>query len=225
MNLTVVLGGFLLLRVVRRVLHAPDAPPGRERTDEELFDAYIAGEEAAFGVLWQRYAPPLTRMMRRQARSQQDAGDLVQQTFLQLHRARNDFRTGSQLRPWLYTIALNLRREHFRKLGRRRESAMDLDDKPSLQPTTAPLDASASETAEQVRAALSRLPEGQRLVIQLHWFEGLPMAEVADVLGASVSAVKVRAHRGYKVLRELLEKTDAPETIGLAGNRIAGDGV
>ncbi len=91
---------------------------------------------------------------------------------------------------------------------------MDLDAKASTQPRVDPVDVGALETQDQVRQALARLPESQRAVIQLHWFDGLSMSEVADVVGASVSAVKVRAHRGYKVLRAALEATDATETIG-----------
>lgn len=91
---------------------------------------------------------------------------------------------------------------------------MEIDEKASTAPRVAPVDVGLQETRAQVRAALERLPESQRSVIQLHWFDGLSMAEVADVVGASVSAVKVRAHRGYKALRAALEQTDAPESIG-----------
>ena len=83
-------------------------------------------------------------------------------------------------------------------------------------------DGTALETARQVHEALAQLPEGQRTVIQLHWFHGLAFAEVAEVVGASVSAVKVRAHRGYKVLKGHLQVTDAPEGIGLQGGSVSG---
>ena len=58
--------------------------------------------------------------------------------------------------------------------------------------------------AQRVHAAVDQLPDAQRQVIELHWFQGIPMREVADALGASHSAVKVRAHRAYKALRGLL---------------------
>jgi len=204
----------VVLGVARRLHLAADSPAADAPTDEALFAAYRAGDDRAFDEIFGRYGAPLTRMMRRQIRSAEDATDLVQQTFLQLHRARNDFREGAQLRPWLYTIAMNLRAEYFRKMGRRKESAMDLDARPDMHPKVAPVDVGALETQGQVRAALDRLPEAQRRVIQLHWFDGLSMSEVADVVGASTSAVKVRAHRGYKLLREVLEATDAPESLG-----------
>jgi RNA polymerase sigma-70 factor (ECF subfamily) len=59
--------------------------------------------------------------------------------------------------------------------------------------------------AQAVRFALERLPEAQREVIALHWFGGVPLPEVAEVVGASLSAVKVRAHRGYAAMRQILE--------------------
>ena len=60
------------------------------------------------------------------------------------------------------------------------------------------------EAAARVHTALAQLVPAQRVVIELHWFQGLPFAEIALAVGASLSAVKVRAHRGYKKLRELL---------------------
>ena len=186
----------LLLRFLRLALD-PDTPA--TRSDEELFAAYRAGDRAAFQELWTRYAPALCRLMRKQVRRSEDVNDLVQQTFLQLHRARNDFREGARLRPWLYTIALNLRREYWRRMGRRRESPVELDER--MLPTVEQADIVAKENAAAVRKALSTLSDGQREVIELHWFEGFSFPEVAQIVGASLSAVKVRAHRGYKVLK------------------------
>lgn len=191
----------LLLTLVVRGLCAPG--PGGERSDEDLFAAHVRGDPDAFRLLWERYAEPLARFVGRGVRRREDVHDVVQQAFLHLHRARHDFRPGAALRPWLYTIALNLRHEHFRKLGRRRESAEPLDEE--RHPTVAPPDPTARETAARVRAALARLPDGQREVIELHWLHELPFPEVADIVGVSLSAVKVRAHRGYKLLRVELE--------------------
>ncbi len=175
-------------------------------TDEELFAAYVAGDRAAFRQLFDRYAGPLTRLMRQQVRNPQDAGELVQQTFLQLHRARRDFRAGARLKPWLYTIALNLRRQYFRTKGRRPETALDPERHPL--PTVEPVDLTRAERARQVRMAVDALSPKQREVIELHWFEELSFPEVARVLGANLNTVKVRAHRGYKALRAVLEAAD-----------------
>src|SRR5262245_45134632 len=86
---------------------------------------HVAGEGEAFRVLFSRHAPALLGMMRRHVRAEDEAHDLLQQTFLHLHRARNDFRPGSTLKPWLFTIAMNCIREHFRRRGRRKESPLE----------------------------------------------------------------------------------------------------
>ena len=142
-------------------------------------------------------------MFSRQIARPADVADLVQQTFLQLHRARHDFRSDAKLRPWLYTIALNLKRQYFRRRGRRPESALGEHDPADSGRYSNP---ERGLVGEELRAALKLLPDPQRLVIELHWFEGLPFKEVAAVVGASESAVKVRAHRGYEKLRQNLNR-------------------
>ncbi len=173
------------------------------RSDEELMAAYVGGDTAAFSDLFERYAPLLVRIMRRQVRNPDDASEIVQQTFLQLHRARNDFQQGRRLRPWLMTIAYNLKREHFRRRMRKPEVPLEYEP-PASERGGDPVE--RKDEAMRVRAALASLPAGQREVIIMHWFEEMSFPDVAEVLGLSVSAVKVRAHRGYKVLRKLLEQ-------------------
>jgi RNA polymerase sigma-70 factor (ECF subfamily) len=142
--------------------------------------------------------------MQRQLRSREEAHDLVQQTFLQLHRARHDFQPDARLRPWLFTIALNLKREYFRRVKRRPESELVLDG--HGDPKSEAHDVARYEAAKTLSRALQQLPEAQREVIELHWFGELSFNEIATLLGASLSAVKVRAHRGYAMLREALGK-------------------
>ncbi len=167
--------------------------------------AYRRGDSAAFRELFARYSPLLYRMMLRDLRRPEEARDLVQQTFLQLHRARLDFDPQLKLRPWLFTIAFNLKREHFRRVRRRPESSLEADHVP--EPFVGD-HGGRTEAAQAIRHALARLPEDQREVIELHWFQGLSFSEVAEVVGVSVTAAKVRAHRGYTALRREIEGTD-----------------
>lgn len=185
------------------VVGAPGAASSYAALDDEtLMARYVRGDAAAFSALFDRYGPRLGRAVRRQVRSPEDAREIVQQTFLQLHRARFDFQEGRALRPWIYTICFNLRREHFRRRRRRPEAPLELDGR--SDPRTEALDLLAAERALEVRRAVSRLPAGQREVIELHWFEEMPFQEIGEVLGASTTAVKVRAHRGYERLRRTL---------------------
>lgn len=173
-----------------------------ERTsDESLMAAYVRGDSSAFAELFARYSPRLTRLFTRDLGRNEEAYDLVQQTFLQLHRARRDFKLGAALRPWLFTIALNLKRQYFRRQSRRPN--VPLADEEAVASTEAGPEQKLGDA--QLRLALDRLSENQRDVIVLHWFEGLSFKEVAAVVGASESAVKVRAHRGYQKLREIVK--------------------
>jgi RNA polymerase sigma-70 factor (ECF subfamily) len=184
-------------------------------TDEALMALYLQGDRAAFDALFSRYAPKLRQMLARRISRSDDVADIVQQTFLQLHRARKDFRADAKLRPWLYTIAMNLARQYFRRRGRRPETGLG-EHEPAERGREG--DPERKAVAKELRAALAELPPPQREVIELHWFEGLPFKEVAVIVGASESAVKVRAHRGYEKLRGRL--ADGPVT----GSRSSGYG-
>ena len=173
-------------------------------SDEQLMTAYVGGDQTAFRELFARYAPLLGRVVRAQVSSDDESRDLVQQTFLQLHRARNDYRHGEMLRPWLFTIAYNLIRDRWRARARGRE--VPLEQAPPPVETATPADSlQERRRAESLRAALASLPGDQRMVVEMHWFAGVPLPEVAVTLGVSLSAVKVRAHRAYQRLRAELD--------------------
>ena len=191
-------------------------------SDEELMAAWVRGDTAAFRQLFDRYAPVLLRLLRRGLWREEEARDLVQQTFLHVHRARHDFRPGARLRPWVMTIALNLKREHLRSVGRKKENQLDLEG--SAEPAAPEIEVPDAQTAQRVQKALAQLPPAQREVIQLHWWEELTYPEIGEMLGATTIAVRVRAHRGYETLRKLLAG-EAPGADGADGADGGGDGV
>ena len=172
--------------------------------------AYIAGDTRAHRQLFERLTPLLLHVARRQLRDEAEAEDVVQKAFLAVHRARHDFRIGAKVRPWVFTITMNLVRDAFRRRTRKREAPLELDGRrdPSLIP---PDPVEQRQQASLVHRALATLPTTQRRAIELHWLEDRPFAEIAKLEGASVSAVKVRAHRGYKRMRAYIE-TESAET-------------
>jgi RNA polymerase sigma-70 factor (ECF subfamily) len=167
-------------------------------TDEALMAAYARGEQAAFDELWRRYVGLLERTMLRRLGSADDAQDLVQQAFLQLHRARGDYDPRRPFRRWFFTIVFNLQRELFRTRARK-----PLDPLNDLHGACAP----GEPATLDVHRALASLKAETREVLVLHWFEGLSFAEIASLVGASEGAVKVRAHRGYELLRRFFAES------------------
>ena len=175
---------------------------GKDDTDEALLTAHIAGDAHAFRQLFSRYARRMFVVITRHGLSEADAQDVVQRTFLQVHQARRDFKPQLSFRPWLWTIAYNLMRSTHR--GDTRARARELRLAPAAAPEElAPL---PYEEQQSVRLAIASLSLQQQEVVVLHWYEGLSFPEIARVVRASESAVKVRAHRAYQQLRELLDE-------------------
>ena len=172
-----------------------------QESDDALMARFCRGDEAAFGVLYDRYAPQLEVFLRRLVRDQTLAEDLLQTTFLSFVRARGRYAARAGLRAWIFSIAANAGRDALRRRGARREDALgrELGD---VRSEATPL--SDPPLARAIEEALRQLPEDQREAVLLHKMHGLSFPEVASALGTTVGAAKVRAHRGYQRLKLLL---------------------
>jgi len=166
---------------------------------------YASGSEEAFEQLFARTAPLVLGYMRKGYVSLADAQDLAQQTFLQLHRARKDYKHGAPLRPWLMTIARNVKRDHFRRESRRDAFAPLLDE---LGREDARIE--RGDLGELLGGAIDRLPSTLAAVVRARWLEERDYADISRELGISVGAVKVRAHRACRALRTILSREDRP---------------
>lgn len=183
-------------------------PPRQSADDDKLrrlMACYSDGDSGAFSDLFSALYPSIYRFHLRTMGRPEVAEDLAQKTFLKLHVARRRFRKDATVKPWVFAIAKNIQRDHFRKRQRSREQLMEDENATYAR--------NAEDTEEQPRdiflerkldSALRSIPPNQREVIVLHKYEGLSMQEVATTLGIGVSAAKVRAHRGYRTLRTFL---------------------
>src|SRR5262249_33335967 len=168
---------------------------------------YAAGDDAAFGELYDALAPRLYGYLLRQTRNNARAEDLVQQTFLQMHCARGRFIPAADVVPWAFAIARRLLIDGMRRSGR--EVSLELREEEGAPPPIATAlqqdeVVHSKELATSIERELARLPESHREAFALIKQEGLSFAEAAEVLGTTVSAVKLRAHRTYQALREAL---------------------
>jgi RNA polymerase sigma-70 factor (ECF subfamily) len=168
--------------------------------------AYVAGDARAFEQLFARLAPRVHGFFLRSLRDSAVADDLLQVTFMKVHRAREQYRTDLRVAPWIFTVAARVRLDELR---RRRRMPEDADEEVLAKADEAAAQEAApppgNDVQEAVRAALERLPESQRTVIHLHRYEGMTFVEIAKVLGTTPGAVKLRAFRGYEKLRQDLD--------------------
>ncbi|MEO6777537.1 MAG: RNA polymerase sigma factor [Kofleriaceae bacterium] len=173
---------------------------------------YQAGDAGAFRELYALVAPRMLGYLHRLARSRPVADDLLQQTFLKIHRARGAFVIGADPLPWFYSIAHRTFLDEARKTARAvvRTTGDDLPDVPAgltgESPDRADEPRVDPELAKAALDALAELPTQQREAVVLTKLEGKSVAEAARIAGTTVGAMKVRAHRGYEALRRLLGK-------------------
>lgn len=190
------------------------ATPAR-REEEALLAAFLVGDDQAFGELVRRHERLVLALVRRYARTPDDAADLAQRTFLRAFEAARrmlgrDRRGAVPFRRWLVRIAVNLAKNHLRDAARHPSVSLEAlapaqDDAPGA--TEALL---AAERAARMRAAVLRLPRRQREVLTLRIDGELSFAEIADALGTTENSAKVTFHYAARGLRALLEEEDVP---------------
>jgi RNA polymerase sigma-70 factor (ECF subfamily) len=186
--------------------------PDADRALDEAMDRYACGDAAAFQVLHRALHPRLVSFLMRMTGSAALADDLVQETFLRIHRARSTFARGGAVLPWAYAIARNVYTDHARAARLRQTERLPSDPGPDHVDRAAhdgEAEAIAAETARVVERVLARLPAAQRDAFVLLRYEGLSVQDAAAVLGATPTAVKLRAFRAYEALRAELEKLSA----------------
>ncbi len=186
--------------------------PGEElkgARDAELVARSKAGDTVAFGELVRRYQKPVFRIVLRMVKSQDDADDLTQDTFVRAYRGLKTFKEEYDFHPWLYRIAVNQAINFINR--RKRQAAVDLEDVPEGDIKTGPEPespmqaASRRELLDQLEGALGSLPDDQRTVFLLRVQEGLSYEEIAKAMGTPKGTVMSRLARARMALRKYLD--------------------
>lgn len=175
-----------------------------EPSDETLFAAWVAGDERAFELLFQRWQVPLARHLDRMLDDAAAADDLVVEAFLRLHRHRDRVRPGEPLKPFVWTIARNLARNRLRM--QRLWGWLPLTSVEQERPAAPRAD--RGEVTARVAAAFAALPAAQREACSLRLLSELTLDEIAVVTGVSTGTVKSRLFYGLRRLRTLLADLD-----------------
>jgi RNA polymerase sigma-70 factor, ECF subfamily len=168
----------------------------------ELLDRCRRGEPGAFEELVERTHRQVYTLAYRLVGDRHEAEDVAQDAYLRVHRSLRTFRGESSFRTWLYRVVANTATTHLRRKGR----FGDLGHEPDLVFRLAePAPAEAAEVdRDELRRALITLPDAQRMVVVMKDAYGFSCQEIADDMGISEGAVKVRLHRARKRLKDLL---------------------
>ncbi|MDE7387021.1 MAG: sigma-70 family RNA polymerase sigma factor [Muribaculaceae bacterium] len=160
----------------------------------------------AFGEVINRYSEPLYWQIRRMINSHDDANDLLQNTFMKAWQALDNFRGDARLSTWLYKIAINESLSHLERERRRQDISID-DEAASIANTIEAdewIDGDALSV--KLRKAVAHLPEKQRLVFNMKYFDEMKYEQMSEILGTSVGALKASYHLAVKKIEQYLER-------------------
>lgn len=162
----------------------------------------------AFGDVIRLYSEPLYWQIRRMVQSHDDANDLLQNTFLKAWSSIENFRGEAKLSTWLYKIAINESITHLER--ERRRMNYSLDDQESALVNTIEADPyfDGNELQLKLREAIACLPEKQRLVFNMKYFDDMKYEDMSSILGTSVGALKASYHLAVKKIEQYLCNED-----------------
>jgi RNA polymerase sigma-70 factor (ECF subfamily) len=174
-------------------------------SDREDIAASLRGDESAYARLIARYQATITNQMWKYSRDPLVVEELVQEVFVESYLGLAQFRGQAPFVHWLRRIASRVGYRYWKKRAKRKE-VEEILRRESPDGGVPPDDASPREAAEWLHRLLGRLAPEDRMVLTLHYFEGLDMNSIAERMGWTRTLAKVRAFRARKRLRVLLEE-------------------
>lgn len=180
--------------------------------DLSVMEALQAGDDAALNELIARHRGPLHRFVYRYLQNEVSASDVVQETFVRVYFKADKYEPRSTVKTWIYAIAMNLCRDQFRRLARRRGD-VSLDKAPDensatiepAEPGPGPnAQAAQSDRFVFLQRAIDQLPYRLKSALVLFSLEGCSQKEVAEILGTTPKTVELRVYRAKEKLRQIL---------------------
>lgn len=186
------------------------------KTEAEIVARVLNGERQAFALLVEEYKTPIYNLAYRMTGNSQDADDLTQETFLRAFNQLFRYDTKRSFFTWLYTISLNIIRNHLKKNSNRRRDDFrqgekisgtgEFDDKRFTSQESQVIDEGRKEREEKLESCLQKLSPELRELMILRFYQGLPFEAIAEITGLSLSAIKMRVYRGLEKLRKYIEE-------------------
>lgn len=186
-------------------------------TDREILDLFHSGsgKERAFTILIETHQQKVYWHIRRMVKSHDDANDVLQNTFIKVWNALENFRADSQLFTWIYRIATNETITFLNSKTKKATIAFDGNDSeedegyaPSsyIKGESNPID--GEDIQKRLQRAIDSLPEKQKIVFNLRYYDEMPYEQMSEVLDTSIGALKASYHHAAQKIEKILLEED-----------------
>ncbi len=165
------------------------------------------GDREAYERLLTGISPLVFNYVRKRVFNPQHVDDIYQEVLLTFHKAKHTYRTDQPFAPWFFAVIRNAIWAALEKNHRISQREVLMDEFPE----TATLEAAEDGVDDRLHRALESLPEGNRQAVEMLKFKGMSVDAAAKKMGISKIALKVRAHRGYALLRKHLKAEQGKE--------------
>ncbi len=179
-----------------------------KQQENETIQSVLNGDREKFVLFVDKYKGPVYNLVYRLTGSRHDAEDLAQETFIKAYKSLNSFNTKKKFFPWLYTIAINLTRNHLKK-----KKPLLVENVEDLKPINWQTDNKnpeinliKHEQAQALAGSVQKLPIALREAVILRYYFYLPFEEISRILCISLSGAKMRVYRGLEKLEILMNK-------------------
>lgn len=193
----------------------------RNYSDEDVMELFQGGYDEAFNEIVKRYRDRVHNFIFRYTKNHLDCEDIVQETFFRVYRSKHSYERIARFSTWLYTIANNLMRTHYKRNSRLQTTPLfevDANDKEFQidlvdQANTPDVNLDESMMVEYVRIALEKVPSEFREVIVMRDVQCLTYEEIMEITGLPMGTVKSRINRGRVKLQGYVKSLARQETI------------
>ena len=184
--------------------------------DELLIEKFINGDRQAFNTLVWRWEKPIYNFILRYIGDSDQAKDLLQMTFIRAYKSLNKLNDHAKFSSWLYQIALNQCKDHFKTRKIERLDCLEIADEghDHYSKNIVPIDPSDpperqhhyNNTVRVLQKALMLIPEEQRVVIIMKEYHGLKFQEIGEILQVPINTIKARMYYGLSALQKLFKQ-------------------
>lgn len=186
-----------------------------QSSDSEIISDFLKGNSSSFNFIVLKYQKKVYWVVRRMVLDHDDADDITQEVFIKLYRTMSDFRGESSLFTYLYKIAVNYSLNHLKKNRNKFEKLKNIDEESyNIKDSSKSQDAMMADKEREklLKDAMLALPDQQRAVFSLRFYDELSYEEISKILGKSVGGMKANYFHALKKIQSfLLEKKNKGE--------------